>query len=357
MTVTRTWSGTVAPLATPWTADVTPANALPDYPRPQCSRPSVAAPRWTNLNGLWQFQPSTADAAVPVGQDLTGQILVPFAPESALSGVMEHHGHMVYRRTVAVPASYRTGGQRVRLNFGAVGYRAAVHVNGTQVAGHVGGYTSFSADITDALTPSGPQEIVVVVHAPVDCETIPVGKQRLTPFEVFYTAASGIWQTVWLEPVPPVSLASVTVTPDLATSSFVVTARIHGDASGAVLSVTAHEGGTVVGGVSGSATDPLRLRIPAPHRWSPDDPFRYALTSTLTAADGRTDTLEGAVGMRSIEVAEVAGVQRIMLNGEPIFLLSTLDQGYWPDGLYTAPTDDALRFDLERTKALGFNTV
>jgi len=351
-----TWSGKVPPLTTPWTAEVNPGNALPEYPRPQLARPSVAAPAWMNLNGLWQYSGTDTPTTPSFGAVLGGQILVPYPAESALSGVQHHSDYMLYRRTVDVPASFTQNHQRVRLNFGAVNNEATVWVNGTQVAQHSGGYDAFSADITDALHPTGSQEIVVAVHSPVDGANIQVGKQRLNPGGIFYTASSGIWQTAWLEPVAPTSLASLTTTPDLASSSFTVTDTINGAAADAQLSIDAYAGTTKVGSVRGAANSPLRLPIANPRLWSPQDPFLYTFKATLTSKSG-TDTVESDAGMRSIAVTNVGGKQRIVLNGKPTFLLGTLDQGYWPDGVYTAPTDAALKFDIQKTKDLGFNTI
>ena len=182
---TAAWTKGTPPLSTPWTADVSPTNALPDYPRPQLARPSAAAPEWANLNGLWQYQPWDGFSPLPFGTDLAKQILVPYPTESALSGIQAHSDYMVYRRTVTVPDPWKHGDQRIHLNFGAVDYEATVYVNGREVAHHTGGYTAFTADITDALVAKGPQEILVAVHAPANSENIPVGKQSLTPGGIF----------------------------------------------------------------------------------------------------------------------------------------------------------------------------
>lgn len=351
-----TWSGKVAPLATPWTADVSPRNALPDYPRPQLARPSLAHPQWMNLNGLWQYAPTDGHAAPPFGKTLAGKVLVPYPIESVLSGVQKHSDFMFYRRLVNIPASFTAHGQHVRLNFGAVDQEATVYVNGKQVAHHVGGYTSFSADITAALRAHGSQEIIVAVHAPVDGTNVMVGKQRLKPSGIFYTAASGIWQTAWLEPVPATSLAQLTFIPEQGLKGFTVTARLHGLDHDANLHVTAYADGKPVGEAQGPAGKPLHLTIAHPHLWSPHDPFLYTFKATLTQ-DGQSDRVTSYAGLRSIAIAKVDGRSRIVLNGKPTFLLATLDQGYWPDGIYTAPTDAALKFDIRKTKDLGFNTI
>ena len=352
----KVWNGKTAPLATPWTAAVSPANALPDYPRPQLARPSLEHPRWMNLNGLWQYAPDDGQGKPPFGQALKDQVLVPYPIESVLSGVQQHADYMFYRRLVDIPAAFIAQGKHVRLNFGAVSHDATVYVNGTQVAHHVGGYTSFSADITSALRAGGPQEIVVAVHAPVDAANIMVGKQRLKPAGIFYTAASGIWQSVWLEPVPATSLAQLSFMPARSLDAFTVTSKVDGPREGATLHVTAYAGGKAVGEATGPAGEPLHLSIAQPRPWSPRDPFLYTFKATLARGDQR-DEVTSYAGLRSIAVEQVGGRNRIVLNGKPTFLLATLDQGYWPDGIHTAPTDAALKFDIQKTKDLGFNTI
>lgn len=350
-----TWSGATPPLPTPWTSQVSPTNALPDYPRPQLARPSAASPTWTNLNGLWQFASWDGFSPIPFGQDLGGKVLVPYPIESVLSGVQKHYDYMLYRRTVDVPKDYTKDGKHVRLNFGAVTYDATVFVNGQQIARHLGGYDAFSADITSALRAGGPQEIIVAVHSPVDGEHIPVGKQRLDPGPlggVWFTASSGIWQTVWLEPVQPTSIASFTATPDVDTGSFTITATYNGEVSGARLSVDVLDGTQKVASGNGIAGSPLRIAVPHPHLWSPDDPHLYTFKARV-----KSDAVESYAGLREISVEKVDGKQRVTLNHKPTFLLGTLDQGFWPDGIYTAPTDEALKFDLQKTKDLGFNTI
>lgn len=350
------WNGKVAPLATPWTAEVSPRNALPEYPRPQLARPSLEHPQWMSLNGLWQYAPDDGQGKPPFGQTLKGQVLVPYPIESVLSGVQKHADFMFYRRLVDIPAAFTAHGQHVRLNFGAVDHDATVYVNGTQVARHAGGYTSFSADITPALRPHGPQEIIVAVHAPVDGANVMVGKQRLKPEGIFYTAASGIWQSVWLEPVPATSLAQLDFIPARSRDAFTVTSKLDGRGEGATLHVTAYADGKAVGEAGGPAGQPLHLGIAHPRLWSPKDPFLYTFKATLMRGDQR-DQVTSYAGLRTIAVEKVGGRNRIVLNGKPTFLLATLDQGYWPDGIYTAPTDAALKFDIQKTKDLGFNTI
>ena len=353
-----TWSGKPPPLATPWTYQVSPTNARPEYPRPQLARPSLSQPRWLSLNGLWQYSPTDGFSAPPVGRDLNDRILVPYPEESVLSGVQKHSDFAFYRRVVTLPKGLYRKNEHLRLNFGAVNYDATVYVNGTQVARHLGGYDAFSVDVTGALRNdgSGPQEIVVAVHSPVDSATIPVGKQRLNPGGIFYTASSGIWQSVWLEPVSETSIASLDTTADLGSNSLRVTPAINGPTDRAQVTVAAYAGNREVASATASAGSPLTLSIAKPHLWTPDDPFLYTLKASLKG-HGSKDAVESYAAMRTIAVSKVDGRQRIVLNGKPTFLLATLDQGYWPDGIYTAPTDAGLKFDIQKTKDLGFNTI
>lgn len=357
------WPVTDAHLPTPWTGEVTPDNALPEYPRPQLERD-----RWLNLNGLWQFAGASEGEAPPFGADLGEEILVPYPTESKLSGIGRHEDHMWYRRTMQVPTSWRAGDQRVLLHFGAVDYEATVWVNGQRVAKHIGGYGRFSADVTDALTRSGPQEIVVGVTDRTDATWQPVGKQRNVPDRgIFYEGASGIWQTVWAEPVPPAHIARLRMTPNIDAESLSLTVEAPGVAEGMVVEAVVQAGKKPVSRTTGVVGEAFDLPVPDTHLWSPDDPFLYGLQVRLLDARGESggghrgrpvDQVDSYFGMRKIGVAPGAdGRNRITLNGEVLFLLSTLDQGYWPDGIYTAPTDEALKFDLEQHKELGFNTV
>lgn len=350
------WNGKTAALPTPWNAEVSPTHALPEYPRPQLARPSLEKPTWLSLNGLWEYAAADTQAAPHFGQALQDKILVPYPAESVLSGVQKHSDDMLYRRMVDIPKDFTANGQHVRLNFGAVAQDATVYVNGKQVAKHAGGYTSFSADITQALKPQGQQEIIVAVHAPVDGENVMVGKQRLKPEGIFYTAASGIWQSVWLEPVPATSVAQLVFTADKSLDGFTVNAKVDGKAAGATLHVTAYANDKAVGEVSGPASKPLRIAIKDPHLWSPNDPFLYTFKASL-AQGGQSDEVTSYAGLRTIGIKNVGGKNRIVLNGKPTFLLATLDQGYWPDGIHTAPTDEALKFDIQKTKDFGFNTI
>ncbi|MGI5351381.1 PA14 domain-containing protein [Streptomyces sp. CA-250714] len=345
-------------LKTRWAKDVGPGNALPDYPRPQLERE-----QWQNLNGSWQFAPAEAGEQPPVGRDkrLAEKILVPYPVESQLSGVGRHEERMWYKRSFTVPKSWQVGARgaakRLKLHFDAVDWQATVYVNGKRVAAHKGGYDRFSVDVTDALRPGGRQELLVGVHDPTDSPdgpNPPVGKQRLSPEGIWYTPSSGIWQTVWMEPVAADHTTHVKTAPDLAGEQVSVTAR--GVRDGVPVTAVAYDGGREVGRATGSGSEPFRVPVPDPHLWSPDDPHLYTLK--VRVGDGRSaDTVKSYFGMREIAVKTVDGKQRMVLNGKPVFSMATLDQGFWPDGLYTAPTDEALAFDLRRHKEMGFNSV
>jgi beta-galactosidase/beta-glucuronidase len=274
--------------------------------------------------------------------------------ESALSGVGAHYEHSWYRRTFTIPSSWR--GRRVLLNFGAVDWRATVWVNGRRIGTHQGGYDPFSMDITAALRHAGVQEVIVGVDAPVDRGGEPIGKQRLRPGGIWYTSSSGIWQSVWLEPVPVARIDSIRATPDLQGDVLRVTVRTT-DAAGDTIQAIAYQGSQQVGSAQGSSTATLTVTVPSPRLWSPHDPYLYGLTVRLMHGGRPVDAVGSYFGMRSISVGSIGGVAKVELNGQPTFMLGTLDQGYWPDGVYTAPTPDALNDDLLVQKALGFNTV
>ncbi len=340
-------------IQTPWADDFDPTNPLPEYPRPQLTRDA-----WQNLNGVWQFEAAESDDAVPSGRDLDEEIVVPYAVESALSGIERREDDMFYRRTFEVPQDWAVGSDnRLRLNFGAVDYVATAYVNGQEVGTHRGGYDAFSFDVTDALVAGAEQELVVRVVDTTDGSNQAVGKQTLNPGGIFYTPTSGIWQTVWMEPVPAAAIDAVVTTPDVEAGVLAVTAQSASASDAAeVTAVVRDADGTEVGTATGAANELLAVEIPDAHLWSPDDPYLYDVDVTLTDGDS-TDTVASYAGMRSIEVSEVDGVQRILLNGERTFLMSTLDQGYWPDGIYTPASDEAYVFDLQAHKDLGFNTV
>ena len=363
------------PLSTRWTAEVGPDNALPEYPRPQLTRE-----RWQSLNGVWQFeQAADLTTGVPTGEDLPERVLVPYPVESALSGIQREVQRMWYRRTVEVPQDWRVGGERpVRptavgggalgqggnrlwLHFGAVDHDTVVYVNGQQATTHRGGYDAFSVDVTPYLARSGPQEVLVGVEDLTDATGQPVGKQREgAKGGIFYTPSSGIWQSVWMEPKPASSIERLDTTPDLATSSLGLTVRATGSALQRVRAVAVDRATKAeVGRVEGAANAPLSLPVPNAKLWSPDSPTLYDLKVQLLDRGGRVeDTVGSYFGMRSVGIMKGEDSRNhIALNGKILFNNAVLDQGFWPDGIYTAPTDEALASDLVAAKRLGFNTV
>jgi hypothetical protein len=343
------WQPAKAPLMTRWAALVGPTNALPEYPRPQLARPD-----WMNLNGLWDYAitPDTI-GQVPF---FSGKILVPFPVESALSGVMTNfneHSKLWYHRTFCVPAGWQD--RHVKLHFGAVDWQAEVWVNGREIGRHQGGYDGFTFDITDALNWRGTNDIAVCVTDPTEGDQ-PRGKQSRKPEGIFYTSTSGIWQTVWLEPVPETGIDSVKMVPDVDAKALHLWVAVNNLSENVEVEAVASTNGQVVARVTGPANSALILDLPSPRLWSPDDPFLYDLKVSLKIADKTLDTVTTYFGMRKIALQrDEQGFTRIALNDQPLFEIGTLDQGFWPDGIYTAPTDEALRSDIEFLKKAGFN--
>ncbi|MBN2152250.1 MAG: glycoside hydrolase family 2 [Candidatus Lokiarchaeota archaeon] len=335
-----------APLMTRWAADVDPANVLPEYPRPQMARED-----WLNLNGVWQF--AIVGYAPPIHYQYN--ILVPFPMESAISGIMSHSERVWYRRTFTVPAAW--AGNSVILHFGAVDWESEVFINGASVGIHRGGYDRFEFDITRYLRDEGENELVVRVYDPTDAGFQPMGKQSLWPSGTFYTAVTGIWQTVWLEPVNGTRITDVKLVPDIDNECLNVTAFVSGvGASTATVNATARDGGTVVGVGAGGANATFSVPVPAPQLWSPSSPFLYDLNISVANLAGDTiDAITSYFGMRKVSLGVRDGYHKILLNDNFTFQIGPLDQGYWPDGVYTAPTDEALRWDVEAMKSLGFN--
>ena len=344
------WQPAKGPLMTRWAKDVKADKPHPEYPRPQMQRE-----RWLNLNGIWQLAFAKKDEAAPIGKELSERILVPFPVESALSGVMKHADRLWYRRLVTVPKEW--AGQRVLLHFGAVDWEAKVWVNGKEIGGHRGGYDAFHFDITDALKKEGEQELIVGVWDPTDAGTQPRGKQVRKPGGIFYTPTTGIWQTVWLEPVPAAHIEGLHIVPDVDGKKVRVTVQARGTAAGHRVTVVARDGAAFVSSVRGAPGEELTLDIAEPKLWSPDTPFLYELRVQLAlGAAAAEDAVTSYFGMRKISVGpDGAGVTRLLLNNKFVFQVGPLDQGFWPDGLYTAPTDEALKYDIEITKKLGFN--
>lgn len=348
---TRATAGAQAPvstLRTRWASAVSADHVLPEYPRPQLARA-----QWINLNGSWDY--ALRDSGGPAPHAFDGKILVPFPVESQLSGVtrpVSERQRLWYHRTVHLPVSPR--GTRWLLHFGAVDWEATVYWNGHRLGMHRGGYDPFTFDVTDAVATGEEQDIVVSVWDPTDSGEEPRGKQVLHPGSIWYTAVTGIWQTVWLEAVPATYVDALTIVPDI--DSGLV--RVSISAVPAPVSVTARitirAGDSVVARAEGRTGQPISLRIPKARLWSPADPFLYHVSIALAGGDSVTSY----VGMRAIAVARDAeGTPRLFLNHQALFEFGTLDQGWWPDGLYTAPTEDARRYDLTTVRDLGFNLL
>ena len=333
-------------------ADLDRSLPLPEYPRPQMTRG-----RWLNLNGTWGYALTAKDAPRP-GQ-FDGEILVPFAIESTLSGVRKTptpEQSLWYRRAFEVPPEWR--GDRLLLHFGAVDWHARVFVNGVLAGEHKGGYTPFSFDITELLADESQQQLAVSVWDPTDSWTQARGKQVSDPEGIWYTSVTGIWQTVWLEPVPAVSVESLAVESDRPAGAVRVTVAVRGECDGCIVRLGAHRDGSVVGQAEGRPGEPVDLAVPDPLLWTPDEPNLYEMDVMLARDDEELDRVGSYFAIRDIALGKDSrGFTRMLLNGEPIFKFGPLDQGWWPDGLYTAPTDEALRYDIEVTKMLGFNTA
>jgi len=373
-------------LVTKWGREVTPDNAWRSYPRPQLKRE-----RWLNLNGLWDYAIAKDSATQPMRMD--GQILVPYPVESKLSRVARKvmpDDRIWYRRSFTVPQDW--AGDHAMLHFGAVDFAATIWVNGAVVGSHKGGFDTFDFDITDYLKP-GRNELVVQVADPTSAGTQPRGKQILDPSGIWYTAVSGIWQTVWLEPVPKLHIDDVRATPDIDRGVVDVAVALSGWANDTdAVKLTASAGGKVIASTITRANRRATLAVPNARLWSPEDPYLYDLKAELvtvadpyagqnerdrkaydarfTAGEDWTyaaariagvprDTVDTYFAMRKISIGpgRVAGQPAILLNNKPLFQNGTLDQGWWPDGLYTPPSEEAMKSDLIFLKKAGFNML
>ena len=358
------WQPVPRPLITQWGKEVTPDNAWRDYPRPQLVRE-----KWESLNGLWDYSivdrpagesgPPTGDTPVPTAWD--GKILVPFCVESSLSGVgrgVTKNQLLWYRRSLTVPEAWQ--GKRVMLRFDAVDWQATAWLNGHRLGDHAGGSDPFAFDVTDHLRP-GENELLLRVWDPTEAGAQPRGKQQLKPEKIWYTAVTGIWQSVWLEPVPESRIEGVYPVADLARGE--VTFAVEVAAAAAAAPLTVRIVGDVGAGrttlASGPVAAPLRCAVPEPRLWTPDDPHLYPVDVELVAADGTVvDRVGSYFALRSIAIGrDERGFQRLLLNGRPLFQFGPLDQGWWPDGLLTPPSDAALKYDLEVLKRLGCNML
>jgi beta-galactosidase/beta-glucuronidase len=346
------WQPAGDKLKTKWASQIDVNNVWPEYPRPIMERGD-----WLNLNGLWKY------AIQPVGKQkpasFEGDILVPFAVESGLSGVQKRVGkdnELWYQREFTVSSKWKNS--KVLLHFGAVDWKADVWVNDVKVGQHIGGYTPFSFDITPALA-SGSNTLVVKVWDPTDEGYQPRGKQVNNPHGIWYTPVTGIWQTVWLEPVPETYIENLRITPDIDKNILVVEAITNQCTPTSRVEVKVKEGSSVV--ATGHSINNLPVEVPMPDNaklWSPDSPHLYDLEVILWNGNKQLDKVDSYAAMRKFSTKrDDKGIVRLQLNNKDLFHFGPLDQGWWPDGLYTAPCDEALEYDIIKTKELGFNMI
>lgn len=332
-------------LKTRWFDRVDKACPLPEYPRPQLVRSE-----WLCLNGAWQYTITDQNATLPKTFD--GVITVPFAIESALSGVgrkLQPNEILWYQRDIVLPPSF--DGKRCILHFGAVDWQCTVYVNGTKVCAHTGGYCPFSADITDVLHESV-NRIALRVYDPTDAGWQNRGKQSLQSHGFWYTGTSGIWQTVWMEPVNTCYVQKLRIVPDIDNSLIHLTTDLSEEAA---LHAVIRAGESVL--FDGDIEPNAHIPLPDPHLWSPEDPFLYDLTVTASQNGKVTDTVTSYFGMRKFSIGNDGGITRLFLNNKPYFQRGLLDQGYYCDGGLTPPCDEAMIYDIQKMKDLGFNML
>lgn len=346
------WKPAGDKIKTQWAEQVNPKSVLPEYPRPLMERSE-----WQNLNGEWEYAIKPVGEVEPASFD--GNILVPFAVESSLSGVQKEVGEkneLWYKRSFTVPAKWK--GKDVMLNFGAVDWKAEVFVNDVLVGSHKGGYTPFSFNITPFLKGSGAQKLVVRVWDPSDKGYQPIGKQTSNPQGIWYTSVTGIWQTVWLEPVASNHITAVKSIPNVDANALNVTVGASTPCVTSIVEVKLLDKGAVVASAKGVQGQELRLGVKNPTLWSPENPYLYDMSITLSQNGKVIDQVKSYTAFRKISVEKNQnGILRMCLNNKPLFHYGPLDQGWWPDGLYTAPTDEALLYDIKKTKEWGFNMI
>jgi len=345
-------SGITQTLKTNWTDQVNPANPLPEYPRPQLVRNS-----WQNLNGQWDYAILPKGTAPEGG--FQGKITVPFAAESLLSGVQKTVGpdqELWYERQLTL--SLNRTNKRVLLHFGAVDWEAEVWVNGIRAGSHQGGFDGFSLDISDLLIKGEKQTIRVRVWDPSDAGPQPRGKQVQNPRGIWYTPVTGIWQTVWLETVPVQHITGVTSKTDWGNKNLIFSPEIQSNRQDLTVQISVMDPEGFSETKSAKLGEPIQIHLPNPKPWSPGDPFLYPVSIKLYQGKNLLDEAQSYAAFRDIRMAKDAnGHQRMLLNGEEVFHYGPLDQGWWPDGLYTAPTDEALLFDIQKTHEMGFNMI
>lgn len=331
------------------------AAASTDSSGEPAPRPSLHRGVWKSLSGRWEGEVSLKTEGPPA---LFGPVQVPLPAEAAASGfrtkLVGEQQQIWYRRKLAVPKEWAR--QRILLHFEGVDWHAQVWINKNKLGEHKGGYDRFTFDITDSLIPGDEQELLVSVFDPSDAGHQPRGKQERHPKGTFYTSCSGMWQTVWLEPVPEISVESLHLIPDIDAGCLRLVVYGRGETNAVKVDAVALHGKDEVGRVEGLLGSELRVPVPNARLWSPDSPTLYDLKVTLRQDGKLVDTVTSYFGMRKISVAkDSSGQTRLMLNNQPYFQLGLLDHGYWPEGIYTAPSDQSLREDIERIKRLGFN--
>ncbi|CAM4204278.1 beta-galactosidase [Cytophagaceae bacterium 50C-KIRBA] len=348
----QNWKPAGNKIKSPWAEKVDPNNTLPEYPRPQMVRD-----QWQNLNGLWDY--AIIDKGSNIPSQFDGKILVPFAVESSLSGVQKTVGdqkELWYHRTFTVPSTWKS--KNVILHFGAVDWKADVWVNDIKVGSHQGGYTPFSFDITAFLQKDKAQKVVVKVWDPSDLGFQPRGKQVNNPRSIWYTPVTGIWQTVWLEPVESTFISQLKTVPNIDGGNISVQSKTEGTIPSDIIEVKVLDNGNVISSGKAAIGQDVLVAIPNAKLWSPESPFLYDLEISILRNGLPKDKLKSYVGMRKISTKiDANGIHRLQLNNKNVFQLGPLDQGWWPDGLYTAPTDEALLFDIKKTKDFGYNMI
>lgn len=340
-------------IMTTWGENLDPSHVWQEYPRPMMARPE-----WQNLNGLWEYAIIGKDVTTPV--EYQGEILVPFCAESALSGVGKEVGEdnaLWYKRNFTVPKSWR--GRDVMLNFGAVDWQADVWVNGTKIGSHTGGYTPFSLNITQAINATGDNELIVRVWDPTDKGYQPRGKQHSRPHQIWYTPVTGIWQTVWIEPVNKTHVAGLKITPDIDRNTLTVEVDCEGADERYSEEVVVKDHGTIVAIGRALPGEPITINMPDDVKlWSPSNPHLYDLEVIITADGKNLDKLKSYAAMRKFSTQkDENGVVRLQLNNRDLFQYGPLDQGWWPDGLYTPPSYEAMVYDIDKTADWGFNMI
>ena len=346
------WSPAGDKIKTKWAKKIDVNNVLPEYPRPIMERSE-----WKNLNGLWEYAIQKAGTAEPTSFD--GDILVPFAVESSLSGVQKTVGdenELWYKRTFTVPSNWKS--QKVLLHFGAVDWQSDIWINDIKVGTHKGGYTPFSFDVTPFLNKSGDQKLVVKVWDPSEKGYQPRGKQTSRPEGIWYTSVTGIWQTVWLEPVAEKHIKTIRTTADIDNNRVSFELVSCGTSYADLYEVEVFDGATKIASAKASATQTVNISIPDAKLWDTKFPFLYNIKVSLTSNKKVVDQVDSYFAMRKVSTKrDKNGIVRLQLNNKDQFQFGPLDQGWWPDGLYTAPTDEALKYDLIKTKEWGFNMI